>query len=746
MTFVTTSLAIAGLVAVSIPIIIHLLSRQRRRPIEWAAMRFLIEAFRKQRRRLRVQQLLLLTVRCLIILLLGAALARPLLEHTGLLDPGGGRVVYLLVDNGLASSLTDSTGETALTRQVVQAGAIIDALDPGDRIGVITAARPVRDLLAPPTSDHSAVRRLLRELEPQDSPTDLVGALTTLRNVVNEDADNTSARHFAYLLSEFRSGSASLDAPLPGVLRELEDKVTLLAAPPGEEPAANVTIAEIEPVRNVIIPGTADGSGQVTVRLTRSGGMLDADVSRVRLSGEGLTPTQPRIVRWEPGQSHASVDFLLNFSDQIEQEIALTAQLDDDAINADNLRHTVLDLRNRIRVVMLERRAFGFEARLDRLNAGQWIRRALDPREGGPLQIIDVEPAALSVADLRTADVVFASRPDLVSDEGWTLLRRYVDRGGLLVVSPPGQLNVHQWAERFTGAMDLPWRIGPETRSHDTGVFMGDEQPRSELLRLLLNDLDDLARPVVSSRVLPVDVEGNATSLLQFAEGAPMVLAASPQTRDVHGTPSGGGSGLVIFFTVAPELAWTNLPSKPLMVPLMHELVRQGLSSIRANQRITAGEQPALAGYPSATDLIGPDGNRIAINAGRPQQALSRAGLYELRDAASHRLATVAVNVDPASGRSDAQSAGAVMAWLGGSGDWRAFAADDPAAMLRSLGANSPLAGLLLLIVLVLVLIETVLARRFSYSYEGESTVGAGGLKPTIHQQVTGVPVAGGTA
>ena len=69
MTFVTGGLALAGLAATAIPIIIFLLWRQRRTPVPWAAMRFLLEAFRKHRRRLQVEQLLLLAVRCLIVAL-----------------------------------------------------------------------------------------------------------------------------------------------------------------------------------------------------------------------------------------------------------------------------------------------------------------------------------------------------------------------------------------------------------------------------------------------------------------------------------------------------------------------------------------------------------------------------------------------------------------------------------------------------------------------------------------------------
>ena len=62
MTFVTAGLAVAGVLGMAIPIIIFLLWRQRRTPIEWGAMRFLLEAYRKHRRRLRFEQLLLLAV------------------------------------------------------------------------------------------------------------------------------------------------------------------------------------------------------------------------------------------------------------------------------------------------------------------------------------------------------------------------------------------------------------------------------------------------------------------------------------------------------------------------------------------------------------------------------------------------------------------------------------------------------------------------------------------------------------
>src|SRR5437588_6933324 len=66
--------AVAG-AAVSVPIIIHLLNRKRFRVVIWAAMRFLLAAQRKNSRRLRLEQLILLGVRTLLVLLLVLAMA-----------------------------------------------------------------------------------------------------------------------------------------------------------------------------------------------------------------------------------------------------------------------------------------------------------------------------------------------------------------------------------------------------------------------------------------------------------------------------------------------------------------------------------------------------------------------------------------------------------------------------------------------------------------------------------------------
>jgi hypothetical protein len=71
------AILLAGAALVSVPILLHLLMRQQPKRIVFPAVRFIRQRQQANRRRLRFRHLLLLTARCLAILLLVLAVARP---------------------------------------------------------------------------------------------------------------------------------------------------------------------------------------------------------------------------------------------------------------------------------------------------------------------------------------------------------------------------------------------------------------------------------------------------------------------------------------------------------------------------------------------------------------------------------------------------------------------------------------------------------------------------------------------
>src|SRR5438270_1304922 len=81
------------------PIIIHLINRMRFRRIRWAAMEFLLKSQKRNRRRLIIEQLILLALRILLVLLAGLLLARFLgFSFAGMFTPQNTLHVVLLDD------------------------------------------------------------------------------------------------------------------------------------------------------------------------------------------------------------------------------------------------------------------------------------------------------------------------------------------------------------------------------------------------------------------------------------------------------------------------------------------------------------------------------------------------------------------------------------------------------------------------------------------------------------------------
>ncbi|TVQ62741.1 MAG: VWA domain-containing protein [Phycisphaerales bacterium] len=760
MTFLHAGIALAGLACVAIPILIHLLSRQRRKPIVWGAMRFLLEAYRKQRRRLQLEQLLLLAARCLLILLLGAAIARPLLERAGVFAGGAGtRSVYIVIDNALASGVRDADEtRTALDRHKASAAALLDALAPGDRAALITLGAPAQTIVLPPSPDIGAVRALIERIEPTDAAADTPGALRRIGEEIGRADSSDDA--LVVILSDFLAGSADLNQPLPRALESAaaDGRLRILAAEPATIARTNVQVTALEPLRPIILTGAPGPDGrttltgaseQVRVQLRRTGpGVAERAVTTVRVgvthARAGGAPVQAaRVeVRWAPGQSEATAGVVVDgalLTLEAGAHAALIAEIDQDALPGDNVHRRPVQVRDALRIGLVDRRRLGGPARIDRMTGGEWVRLALRPGAATPMEMIDVLPGALDAATLASLDALVITRPDLLDDDGWARVGRFAHAGGLVLVAPPAEASVHLWSDAMSRELGLGWRIAREPTTFDTPARLADEQPRSGALALLHAELGELVRPVNIHRALPVDEHPpGASVLLALNDGAAWMLAAAPGSGEEPAEPGAGsnsmggsgatsGGGLVVYLASALALDWTDLPAKPLMVPLMQEIARQGVGEAAGAWSQTAGA--TIAAPQRAADLTGVQGHveNLALRvdaSGRTPDPVRRSGLFLARDDAGASRGLVAVNPDTRAGRTDAQTAPEVMGWLNqtlgaalsNTNSVRWLDTDAPAAALGADDRRASISLPLLIAALLVALAETVMARFFSHA------------------------------
>src|SRR5213080_1232160 len=99
-----------GLTAVAVPIIIHLLNRRKFQKVVWAAMRFLKVSVEQNQKRMRIEDLILLALRCLLLALLALALARPALMSNSASYLGQSKVTgVVILDNSYSMGVRDGT-------------------------------------------------------------------------------------------------------------------------------------------------------------------------------------------------------------------------------------------------------------------------------------------------------------------------------------------------------------------------------------------------------------------------------------------------------------------------------------------------------------------------------------------------------------------------------------------------------------------------------------------------------------
>src|SRR5271168_2151161 len=143
MTFLSPFL-IWGALLGAIPLIIHLLNRRRFRRVEWAPMHYLKLTIQRNRKRIQLEQLLLLLLRIALPVILFLFLARPVINPTGLeqwLGTGGRSSQVVLIDDSVSMGYT--AGEASAFQRALQSAAgLLSAIRPEDHCTVVTTSSP----------------------------------------------------------------------------------------------------------------------------------------------------------------------------------------------------------------------------------------------------------------------------------------------------------------------------------------------------------------------------------------------------------------------------------------------------------------------------------------------------------------------------------------------------------------------------------------------------------------------------
>lgn len=581
----------AGAATATVPIVIHLLNRTRYRPRVWAAMQFLLDSLKKNRRRLRIEELILLALRCSLLVALAAALARFSGCAAMNLLPGrhGDNQVVFLVDDSLSMGQGRggaSVFSTAVGDLVELIGQIREE-EPGSRLAVVRSSEASRGRFLQAmeeVKDPQALIARLQAIRPTDTRGDLAGALAAAREAFTHGPTGKEL----YVLSDFRRVDLVERDALKRIQKELSSLtgagVKLTVIDYGREGERNLTMEKMELASRYVLQA-GKGREPARIRLSvRNNGLSLAQDVEVALEAVTVENGQPvsqplssqRLSRIEPGTA-ATVEF--TYAPLRAGPVAIVAKVPDDELPADNVARIVLDVRPDVRVLVVDggldpaaperSESFYFKYAIDPTGDGLYGSRpdVIDPRGLPSVRFADYDVVAL--LDVRA----FPAEGGGGSGETYPsagALERYVRQGGGLVIFTgektwPEFYNTRLYAD---GAGLVPYKIQARRGDPSASEFVRlapesivDESPMQIFTRVKREGVD-VTRLIRFYAFNPATVSPMAGRLSHV--GAPRILARFTDPANSPALVSrdfGAGRTLMVYTSASSQ--WTDWPSDP---------------------------------------------------------------------------------------------------------------------------------------------------------------------------------------
>ena len=424
MTFVHP-LLLSGLALIGIPILVHLIMRQKPKQLPFPALRFLLQKHRTNQRKLQLRHLLLLALRIGLVAAICLALARPKVFSDRLnLSSDRPAAVAMVFDTSYSMEY-ESGSRSRLDEAKRRAYEVLDTLPEGSRVAVLDTAEPGGEWLASPSLARERIGKL--ELRPANNPitTQLTPAYDLLAKLDQEtDAGEDVPPRFLYVFSD--RTQACWDPGQVENLKHLRDRipapgVLAIFVDVGSESPADLAITNLETARQEI---AANERAIVRATIRATGTPCDTEVL---CSIDDQEPAERKPVKLTPGQGVVLSFERRNLAPGFHQAKVSLATAD--ALPFDNARFATFEVRKPRRVLTLTDRPQN--VRIWKLALSTQAAFDCDVKLPDDPSVRAATPSDL--AEYQAVCLLNVARP---ANDLWEKLFAYVARGGGLAILP----------------------------------------------------------------------------------------------------------------------------------------------------------------------------------------------------------------------------------------------------------------------------------------------------------------------
>lgn len=617
---------LAGLAAIAVPVLIHLINRERKVVVEFPSLMFLQRIPYRSVRRQKIRHFLLLIMRCVALALLVAAFARPFFQkNQPLIGGSGAREVVILLDRSASMGYANRWD-----RAREAARKVVSSLGASDRATLVLFASDAT-VATTPMATPSALNAAINAANLSSEGTRYAPALKLASQIITA---STLPRREVVVISDYQKvgwtnhneigfpqgtkvtpvdlgGGAASDVAVSQVTMDRDstgarDKVTVAA--------------------RVINTGTTSR----TIDVTLSVGGRDVQTRRQTLASSSSQQVAFSPIAVPNGATRGVVKIT---PDSMRQNDVLSFTIAPDEA---------------VPVLIVEPAAGSA-----RDNESLFLSQALSIGDRPSFRVAEKRVNELTPRDFDGRALVVLDEVAPPGGEIGRRLRSLIDGGsGLLIV--PGSGRTETWTSDWRSV--LPATVGAVVdRTSDVGGTLSSV---------------DYAHPIFELFNAPRSGDFSTARFYRYRALTPQAGSAVSARFD-DGSPAlvehAFGAGKIMIWASSIDPYWTNLPLQPVFLPFAHQLGKYAGRYSDARRWFTAGDvldisrhgeltAPFLGGrtVDSTTELVmeSPSGARERVTATGSNHlvTLREQGFYELRGretpVGSGR--PIAVNVDPA--------------------------------------------------------------------------------------------------
>lgn len=534
-----------GLLAASLPLLIHLLNRRKLERLRFPAVRFILLSQKRISRSYRLRHWLLLALRTLAVVLLALLLANPIFQTGAGLFAGGGPVaLVVLLDNSLSMTWSGDGDGFKQAKEAVRL--LISALNEGDRAALIPTNFESRESFRL-KGQKEVLLKELDGIEIADGTADFSAALAKAYELLSEPAGQKEIR----LITDM--GLTGWDQFSLAGLKLFDPSIPLKVIRIGrKQPALNATVKEVRltghgvgvnlPLQiEATIANFGDGeTKELLAQLSIDGQNREQKLATVPPRGEATVTFQTRLSR--PGSHTGQITLKKDgLAGNPDAYFTLEAQ--------DHLKILVVDGDPQTSLVQSE---------------SFFLSRALNPageRESSLFLPTVILSDGLNTATLESYQVLILCNVPALSDAAAAKIQNYLRQGGGLLIFSGDKFQPEAYSQK------LPQIFSGQLREKKLGAEAnGEKIEKLDLAHPALQILSDrtLMESIKSARVWGYTRGERAPGsvLIGLANGDPLLFEQK------------AGAGKVLLFTSSADRDWNDLPVKTVYLPLMQSLAQ----------------------------------------------------------------------------------------------------------------------------------------------------------------------------